>query len=221
MLMLGSAIAMHGQGVSVARLLYQGHGSIRLVTANGLVIYIDPYAGKGYDLPADYVFITHEHPDHNVVSLVPQKPGCRVFHAKNFFSGGRYGTAVLNGVRIQAVPAYNKNHKQTECVGYVFTLENGIKVYCAGDTSYTNYMEANLSKMHIDYALLPCDGVYNMDAKEAAHCADLIGAHYSIPIHTNPGALFDSSVAERFAPLYSLRLILKPSQEIFLEKLQP
>ncbi len=200
----------------MARLLYQGHGSIRLVSAKGLVIYIDPYAGTGYNLPADFVLITHEHPDHNAVSLVRQKSGCRVFHARNFLSGGKYGTVVLNGVRIQAVPAYNKNHKQTECVGFVITLENGIKIYCAGDTSYTTYMEANLSKMHIDYALLPCDGVYNMDAEEATRCADIIGARCSIPIHMKPGALFDSTVAERFTP--SSRLILKPAQEILLER---
>ena len=32
------------------RPLYQGHGSLRIVTADEKVIYIDPYAGEGYDL---------------------------------------------------------------------------------------------------------------------------------------------------------------------------
>ena len=36
-------------------LLYQGHGSLRITTADNKVIYIDPYAGDGYDLPADLI----------------------------------------------------------------------------------------------------------------------------------------------------------------------
>ena len=29
-------------------LLYQGHGSYRIVSDEGVVIYVDPYAGEGY-----------------------------------------------------------------------------------------------------------------------------------------------------------------------------
>lgn len=38
-----------------ATLLYQGQASIRIVTDEGKVIYIDPYAEDGYDLPADLI----------------------------------------------------------------------------------------------------------------------------------------------------------------------
>lgn len=205
------------QGVSMARLLYQGHGSYRIVSAEGLVIYIDPYAGDGYKMPADFVLVTHEHPDHNKVELVTKKKDCLVFHAKNFMSSGKYGEARFHGIRIRAVPAYNKNHSQSECVGFVITLENGIKIYCAGDTSYTDYMQEELAYMNIDYALLPCDGIYNMDAKEAARCANIIGAKHSIPIHTKPGALFSPEVAQQFAIEIDMKktdyLILKPTEE--------
>ena len=34
------------------KLLYQGHGSFRLTGNDGFVIYVDPYAGEGYDIPA-------------------------------------------------------------------------------------------------------------------------------------------------------------------------
>jgi L-ascorbate metabolism protein UlaG (beta-lactamase superfamily) len=87
-------------------------------------------------------------------------------------------------------------------------------VYASGDTSYTDYMKDSLSKLHIDYALLPCDGVYNMDAKEAARCADIIGAVHAIPVHMKPGALFDQAVADRFTA--KNRLIVKAGQEIGL-----
>ena len=54
----------------MAELLYQGHGSYRIVSNEGVVIYVDPYAGEGYDMPADIVIVTHEHSDHNQVDLV-------------------------------------------------------------------------------------------------------------------------------------------------------
>lgn len=42
----------------MAKLLYQGHGSLRLITDSGKVIYIDPFAGEGYDVPADLILVT-------------------------------------------------------------------------------------------------------------------------------------------------------------------
>ena len=42
------------------RLLYQGQGNIRIVTLEGTVIYIDPCAGIGFDLPADLLLVTHD-----------------------------------------------------------------------------------------------------------------------------------------------------------------
>ena len=39
----------------MAKLLYQGHGSFRLVSEKGTVVYVDPYVGEGYDLEADLV----------------------------------------------------------------------------------------------------------------------------------------------------------------------
>ena len=73
----GSALAEGEQGEH--RLLYQGHGSLRIVTAEGKVIYVDPYAGEGYDLPADLILITHGHQDHTAVKLIKKRnDGCQV-----------------------------------------------------------------------------------------------------------------------------------------------
>ena len=43
------------------KLFYQGHGSFRLTANDGRVIYVDPYAGEGYDLPADIILVSHQH----------------------------------------------------------------------------------------------------------------------------------------------------------------
>src|SRR5690242_3423747 len=102
----------------MAQLLYQGHGSYRIVTQNGTMIYIDPYAGEGYDRPADLILITHEHSDHNKVSIVAKKPDTRVVRAADMLKDGIYGHLEIDGVKIEAVEAYNRNHKKSECVGY-------------------------------------------------------------------------------------------------------
>lgn len=60
----------------MAKLLYQGHGSLRLISEAGMVIYIDPFIGEGYDIPADLILVTHQHHDHNQIDLPPHKADC-------------------------------------------------------------------------------------------------------------------------------------------------
>ena len=68
--------------------------------------------------------------------------------------------------------------------------------------------------LQIDYALYPIDGIYNMDAAEAARCAALVGAKHNIPIHMKPQALFDRAMAEAFDT--PNRLIVEPGETITL-----
>lgn len=88
-----------------------------------------------------------------------------------------------------AVPAYNRNHSREECVGYLITVD-GVTLYAAGDTSTTDAMPG-FRELGLDYALLPGDGIYNMDIPEAVRCAELIGARHTIPIHLKPEAPYD------------------------------
>jgi L-ascorbate metabolism protein UlaG (beta-lactamase superfamily) len=178
------------------KLLYQGHGSYRITSADGRVIYIDPYVGDGYDKPADILLVSHQHGDHNKTDLVTQKPGCKVITNVEALAGGKHNTFDVEGIVIEAVEASNKNHDPAQCVGFILTVD-GIKIYIAADTSKTKAMESFAARK-LDYALLPIDGYYNMDAKEAAECAQLIGAKVNIPVHMKPGELFDRERAETF-----------------------
>jgi len=178
------------------KFLYQGHGSYRITAADGRVIYIDPYAGSGYDKPADILLVTHQHDDHNKIELVTQKPGCKLITNVEALAGGKHNTFTVGDIVIEAVEASNVNHDPTQCVGFILTVD-GIKIYVASDTSKTKSMES-FAKRKLDYALLPIDGFYNMDSNGAAECARLIGARVNIPVHMKPGELFDRKIAEAF-----------------------
>jgi L-ascorbate metabolism protein UlaG (beta-lactamase superfamily) len=79
----------------------------------------------------------------------------------------------------------------------------------SGDTSMVAQMET-FADMELDYAILPGDGVYNMDIEEAAECARIIKAKHNIIVHIKPGELFDREKAEAWdAPN---KIIVEPGQ---------
>ncbi len=201
----------------MTKLLYQGHGSMRVTTPEGKVIYIDPYAGKGYDMPADFILVTHQHGDHNQLGLISARnPGCKVFSNKEALDGGEHcGFRLEDGtLTVESTEAANKNHDPAKCVGFILTFSDGVKLYVAGDTSKTAEM-STFAERGLDYAFFPCDGIYNMDVEEASECAALVGARHSIPYHMAPGALFDREIAGRFKA--DGRIIVADGEEITLQ----
>ncbi len=197
----------------MSKCLFQGHGSLRFITDESVVIYVDPFCGSGYEIPADLILVTHEHYDHNKIDLVMKKEDCIIIRENTLKTGHVYQKTSIKGIEIEAVEAYNEKHDITCCVGYVLRFD-GFTIYCAGDTSLTNDMQEKLPNYHIDYAFLPIDGIYNMDAVEAMHCADVIKAKRVVPIHMKPLEPFDFECAEKFK--HSNRLIIKSGEEISL-----
>jgi len=195
------------------KLLYQGHGSFRLTTNDGVVVFIDPFIGTGYDLPADVILVSHQHEDHNQIGLITQKPDCTVISNVEALAGGKHNTFTVKGVEIEAVEAENKNHPLDQCVGFIITAD-GIKMYFSCDTGTTKQMSEFADK-ELDYAFLCCDGSYNMGLEEASECAKLIGAKHNVPVHLKPGELFDRSLAEQFTG--PNRLIIEAGEEAALD----
>ena len=205
--------------MGAAKLYYQGHASMRITTAEGKTIYVDPFMGDGYDVPADLILMTHGHYDHTQTKLIKTKnAGCETISWKEALAGGRHQSFDLEYVKVEAVEAgYNKNHDVSNCVGFILTFSDGVTLYLSGDTSTTPQMK-ELADRTLDYAFFCCDGVYNMDMKEAIECARLVGAKHSIPYHMVPSDNsngFDEKVAESFD--VSGRIIVRPGEELVLE----
>jgi L-ascorbate metabolism protein UlaG (beta-lactamase superfamily) len=201
-------------------LTYIGRASVKIKTAAGLVVYIDPYAPGDYSEPADLVLVTHGHSDHNNVKLTTLKPGAvvaaparavstagalAVSEGSSFEAGG-------GAIKVQALPAANKNHARGSGVGYLVGFE-GIVLYHAGDTDYLPEMEG-YGKYGIGYALLPCDGYYNMGPDEAARCAAAMKAKHVVPIHSSPSGAFDEKKA--LAVGAEGLIVLKPGEKVAL-----
>lgn len=163
------------------------------------VIYIDPFSisdALAKTLPkADIILITHDHSDHfspedikkiikastSVVSIkavVDQLP--EEVKISHIVAPG--DTLTVQGIPIEAVPAYNiekKYHPRDKgYVGYLVHLD-GRTIYHAGDTDLIPEMKS----LKVDVALLPAGGKYTMDAAEAAEAANLIKPKIAIPMH--------------------------------------
>ncbi|WP_419174343.1 MBL fold metallo-hydrolase [Desulfosediminicola sp.] len=163
-------------------------------------IVIDPYQISGGE-PADIILITHDHYDHcspEDIAKIQDDSTIIVTEAASAkkLSGDirvmQPGDSLeLNGVTIEAVPAYNINKKfhpkKNNWLGFVITV-GGCRIYHAGDTDLIDEM-ADLKK--IDIALLPVSGTYVMTAEEAVAAAMLIKPQVAIPMH------YDSLVGTR------------------------
>ena len=195
----------------MTKLLFQGHGSYRLEANDGCIIYVDPFKGKGYDVPADIILVTHDHSDHNKINRCAKKPDCTIITNNEALAGGVHNSFDIDGIKIQAVEAANKLHNPKKCVGFIIIID-GIKIYASGDTSKIKQMETFVD-MKIDYALFPGDGLFNMNPEEAAECARLVGAKNNILIHLLPGKSYTKTGNDWSAPN---KVILDQGTEIEL-----
>jgi L-ascorbate metabolism protein UlaG (beta-lactamase superfamily) len=179
---------------------FVGHGSL-VMAFGGKVIHIDPFS-KAADyskLPkADLVLITHHHFDHldpDALKLVRTEKTAVVASAlcADKVPGALVvkngDTRTVEGIAIEAVPAYNIVHKNDKGMlwhpkgdgnGYVLTFGE-TRVYVAGDTENTPEMKA-LPK--IDVAFLPMNLPYTMTPEMVADAARAFKPKVLYPYHT-------------------------------------
>ncbi len=178
---------------------FLGHGTL-MFSFKGNVVYVDPvsqFADFSKMPKAALILVTHEHGDHLDVGAIEK---VRTPKTTVYCSGAcalsipgavvvKNGeTKTVNGIKVEAVPAYNLVHMRSPGVpyhargsgnGYVITFGDK-RIYVAGDTENIPEM-SNLGT--IDCAFLPMNLPYTMTPEMVAEAAGRINPKILYPYH--------------------------------------
>ena len=176
------------------------HASIQ-IEYDGRFFYFDPVTGLKPETDyttypkANYIFVTHEHPDHFDRLALTQLRGAHTLVYSNPNVGALYSHAypmkngdsisITRDVQLKAVPAYNTTpdhlqfHPKGRDNGYILTID-GLRIYVAGDTEDIPEM----ADLHdIDIAFLPCNQPYTMTPQQLVKAAKTIKPRVLFPYH--------------------------------------
>jgi L-ascorbate metabolism protein UlaG (beta-lactamase superfamily) len=181
------------------QITFIGHGSL-MFNFDGKIIHVDPFSRLAdySKLPqADMIFLTHEHPDHLDLKALDnlRADKTKIILTKNCAQQIKGGIIMQNGdvktidgLKIEAVPAYNLVHMRSEGVpfhpkgngnGYVITFGDK-RIFVAGDTE--NIPEMKQLK-DIDVAFLPMNLPYTMTPEMVADAAKAFKPRVLYPYH--------------------------------------
>ena len=155
----------------------------------------------------DVLAITHGHADHigsavdvakahspKVVAIFELASWLESQGAPNASQLGmnKGGTVDVDGVKFTMTHAlhssgFSENGGRIvylgDAAGYVVEFENGLKVYCAGDTAVFSDMQL-IGRLHSpDVAILPIGDHFTMGPGAAGAALELLGARRCIPVH--------------------------------------
>jgi len=181
------------------KITFIGHGTLML-NFQGKIIHVDPvgrYANYKNLPKADIILVTHEHGDHldpNAIERIREENTDFVYtkKCKNSVKGGEVmqngDTITVQGIKIEAVPAYNIQHMRSPGTpfhpkgdgnGYILTFGDK-RIYIAGDTENTPEMKA---LRDIDVAFLPMNLPYTMSPEMVADAAKAFRPKILYPYH--------------------------------------
>jgi len=170
----------------------------------------------------DLLLVTHGHSDHmgDAVAIASRlRPTWPAIHEMSLWLGRRLpggsdavigmnkgGTVDAAGVHVTMTHAdhsagdWNGAGETTlylgEPAGFVIELENGFRIYHAGDTALFGDMRLIGELYRPDLALLPIGGHFTMGPREAARAVEFLGVRHVMPIHYGTFPLLAGTPAE-------------------------
>jgi L-ascorbate metabolism protein UlaG (beta-lactamase superfamily) len=190
-----------------------GHSAFQITTDENLRILVDPFISNNpvspvtvEELYADVILVTHGHADHfgdtmdlanRTGALVVCNHELSVYLSKQGFETMGMnigGTVTVQEIKITMVNAFHSSDMDFidevsaggSAAGYIIELENGRKIYHAGDTGVFSDMRNVIGHIYNpDIAILPIGDRYTMGPFEAAIAAEWINPEIIIPMHYN------------------------------------
>lgn len=196
-----------------AQIMWLGHATFKVTTPQNKVILLDPWIEQNPKSPpearqldrVDLILVSHGHFDH-INDVVPT---AQKFHSQvvaiaeiatwlgskgieNVVGMNIGGSVNVQGIIISMTQAFHSSSIDDDSglkvyggdpAGYVIELENGLKLYHAGDTCVFGDMQLIRELYAPDIAMLPIGDFYTMGPKGAALATRLLGVKQVIPMH--------------------------------------
>jgi L-ascorbate metabolism protein UlaG (beta-lactamase superfamily) len=189
-----------------------GHATFLLRSPGGKTILFDPWVTGNPASPAsaktlgalDLILITHGHSDHTGDAVaIGRSSGAQVVapYEVSVWLGKKGlqkvtgmnpgGTLNALGLSITMVPAVHSSSVEESgeiiylgvAAGYVVTVEDGVTIYYAGDTSIFGDMRLIGEMYRPQIAFLPIGDLYTMGPAQAAKACELLGVKQVVPMH--------------------------------------
>ena len=164
---------------------YYGHALFTLEAADGHTLVTDPYdASVGYPmgrLQGEAVTVSHEHHDHNNISLVEGSP--IVLRSEGAFDP-------LPGMRVTGFPSFHDEEQGARRGrNMIFLIEmDGLRLLHLGDLGHS-LEPADIDALgRVDVVMVPVGGYYTIDARQAVHLCRALGPRIILPMHYRTAA---------------------------------
>jgi len=220
-----------------------GHSAFHITTDENLRILIDPFISNNPESPvtveelyADVILVTHGHTDHfgdtmelanRTAALVVSNHELSIYLSKQGFE--TMGMNIGGTVQVQEIniTMVNAQHSSDfdfieevsaggSAAGFIIKLEDGKKIYHAGDTGLFSDMRNVIGHIYNPkIAMLPIGDRYTMGPFEAAIAAEWINPDVIIPMHYNTYPAIEQN------PLEYSDLVHKSNKDVDVVILEP
>jgi L-ascorbate metabolism protein UlaG (beta-lactamase superfamily) len=190
---------------------WYGHATFVVTTPGGKRIVFDPWLTGNPKAPADakidkadVICVSHGHSDHttDVVSVARATgaPVVAIYELANYFQSkgikdvipmGIGGAVDVKGLKISLTPALHSSSVEEdgktiyvgEPTGFVVRLEDGRRLYFAGDTALFGDMRLIRELYAPEIAFLPIGDHFTMGPEAAGRACELLGVRQVVPMH--------------------------------------
>jgi len=185
-----------------------GHSMFLFEDSQGRRVVTDPYQEIGYGLPdvsANIVTVSHDHFDHNNVSLVKGEP--EVVR--------KPGLTTANGISFEGISSFHDDvggAKRGKNIIFKWQMD-GLSIAHLGDFGQSSLTQEQLDKLrNIDILLIPVGGNYTIDAAKAKEFVAQLNPRIVIPMHyKRPELQIDIQPVDNFLrEMVHLRLVANP-----------